>query len=73
MKTLVSEMHRAYDKINDMTETSRARGLDLEEDERTLDLAAMERMQQADLRRRNLSAVNPTVRAKKVAKGFGYK
>lgn len=73
MKTLGSELNRAYDRINDMIETSRARGLDLEEDERTLDFAAMERVQQADKRRKNLSAVNPTVRAKKVAKGFGSK
>ena len=72
LRGVASEIHRAYDRIHDMIETAANRGLDLKEND-TDEVVEAERIQQAELRRKNLSAVNPMMRAKKVAKGFGSK
>ena len=68
MRVVTRELHRAYDRMHDMTETAESHGIQLEEPE--IDIATVERMHQAEARRKNLSAVNPNMRAKTVSKGF---
>jgi len=72
-KILIGEIHRCYDRMNEMKEIATGHGIDISLNESALtDIATIERVQQAEARRRNLSAVNPTQRAtKKIAKGFG--
>ena len=71
MRAVGNELHRVYDKVHDMVEVAAARGVELEEDASRNQVAEAERIHQAELRRKNLSAVNPMIRAKKITKGFG--
>lgn len=75
MKTMSKELHRVYDVVHEMKETASAQGVDLSTVNSSAGnhLAVVEKLQQAELRRANLSSVNPNMRSKKVTKGFGSK
>jgi hypothetical protein len=71
-RCLVTEIHRCYEQMHVMKESAISQGIDISLIEPVADIAAIERVQQAEARRRNLSTVNPTQRAaKKITKGFG--
>ena len=70
---LAHELLRCYDKINEMKDVGKAHGVEFPSDTGP-DVATLQKMQIAETRRRQFSAVNPNMRAtKKVAKGFGSK
>ncbi len=75
MRTVSKELHRAYDSMHDLRETASAQGIDLTtvNGHGSNDISVIEKLQQADLRRANLSSLNPNARSKKVTKGFGSK
>ena len=70
---LAQELLRCYDKIAEMKDLGKAHGIEFPSDSGP-DIATLHKMQVAETRRRQFSAVNPHMRAtKKVAKGFGSK
>ena len=73
VKTVSKELHKTYGKLSDIQDLATSRGIELNIETTTNDIAMVEKIQQAELRRKNLSTVNPTIRAKKVTKGFGSK
>lgn len=75
MRNVSRELHRVYESIHDIKEIASAQGIDLTtiSGNGAKDLSVIEKLQQAELRRANLSSVNPNVRSKKVTKGFGGK
>lgn len=72
-QVLAHELLRCYDKITEMKDIGKAHGVEFPSDTGP-DVATLQKMQMAETRRRQFSAVNPNMRAtKKVAKGFGSK
>ena len=70
---LAHEVSRCYDKITEMRDIGKAHGVEFPADNGP-DIETLQKMQAAETRRRQFSAVNPNMRApKKVAKGFGSK
>ena len=70
---LAHEVVRCYNKIAEMKDIGKAHGVEFPTDNGP-DVETLQKMQAAETRRRQFSAVNPNMRApKKVAKGFGSK
>jgi hypothetical protein len=72
-QVLANELLRCYDRMNEMTDIAKGHGVEFPSDKGP-DVETLQKMQMAETRRRQFSAVNPNMRAtKKVAKGFGSK
>lgn len=73
IKCMAKELNRMYGKVSDIQELATSRGIELSVETTKNEVALVEKIQQAELRRKNLSTINPNLRAKKVTKGFGSK
>ena len=72
-KQLDKELHRVYDRLHDIHEQAYGAGVTLSGEAHEGGPQQVEKIQQAEVKRKNLSVVNPMMRAKKVQKGFGGK
>ena len=66
VQILGSELSRSYGKLHDIIEEAKAQGAVFCETKPV----SNEKIHSAEIRRKNLSSINPNVRAKKVTKGF---
>jgi hypothetical protein len=70
MRVMTKEMHKQYDSVNDLIQTAREKGIELESESTVNDFDIAEQMKKKQMTAKYFSSVRPGVRSASTKKGF---